>query len=308
MIRINQIKISVDKNDDEHLIHEISKKLHIHPRDIKNFKIIKQSLDARDKNNVLYVYTIDVEIINENKCLTIINDKNITKSPKETYIKQIPQNTNITPVIVGSGPAGLFAAYTFIESGIKPIIIERGEKIEERIKSVEQFWESNSLNPNSNVQFGEGGAGTFSDGKLNTLVKDKLFYGRHVLETFIKFGAPKEILYSYKPHIGTNILRTVIVNMREYLISKGTTFKYNSCVTDIITDNEKLQGIIINNQEKLSCNTLVLAIGHSARDTFRMLHQRGLSMSPKPFAVGIRIEHPQDMINESQYGKNLCHI
>lgn len=302
MIRIKQIKIKVEDDSKEKLLQETARRLKISYQNIKNYQIVKQSLDARDKNKILFVYDIDALVTNEKSILKHNHDKLVDISPKEEYHNPVAENPNLKVVIVGSGPAGLFAAYTFIETGIKPIIIERGEKMEERIKTVEEFWINNKLKENSNVQFGEGGAGTFSDGKLNTLVKDKFFYGKHVLETFVKFGAPPEILYSYKPHIGTDILRNVIINMREYLITKGAIFKYNSCMTDIIIENNTLKGIVINHQKQLECENLVLAIGHSARDTFRMLASKGLKMESKPFAVGIRIQHTQDMINESQYG------
>lgn len=302
MIRIRQIKIDVAHDNKEHLLTKIAKILHIKETDIIDYKIKKQSLDARDKNKIMFVYDLDIALKNEDKTLSKYQSNLIFKTPNEEYKKVLPKNKEIKPIIVGSGPAGLFAAYTFVESGISPIIIERGERIENRVQTVNKFWETGILNKNSNVQFGEGGAGTFSDGKLNTLVKDKDFYGKYVLSTFIKFGAPEEILYSYKPHIGTDILRDVIKNMRDYLISKGATFHFNSCMTDIIIKDNKLTGIVINNSETLPTDTLILAIGHSARDTFKMLHERGLNMESKPFAVGLRIEHPQELINESQYG------
>lgn len=303
MIRVRQIKIDAHKDQETMLIQKISKRLNINKEDIISYKIKKQSLDARDKTCIFYVYDIDCSIKNEERIFKYNKDNLITKTPKEDYKPVTTKKKDITPIIVGSGPSGLFAALTFVEAGIRPIILERGEQIENRVKTVEQFWNKGILNPNSNVQFGEGGAGTFSDGKLNTLVKDKLFYGKHVLETFVKFNAPEEILYSYKPHIGTDILRNVIINMRKYLISKGAIFKYNSCLTDIITKDDEISEIIINNTEHIECKTLVLAIGHSARDTFKMLNKKGLEMHQKPFAVGFRIEHLQEMINESQYGK-----
>lgn len=302
MIRVRQIKIDAHLDQEKNITKKLASRLKIKEKEIQNYQIKKQSLDARDKNIIFYVYDIDVEVLNEEYILNYNKDSLIIKTPKEEYQKIEALNKNIAPIIIGSGPAGLFAAHTFIESGIIPTIIERGEKIEDRIKTVNKFWETGILNENSNVQFGEGGAGTFSDGKLNTLVKDKLFYGKHVLETFIKFGAPPEILYSYKPHIGTDILREVIKNMREYLISKGAIFKYNSCLTDIIIKNNKIKEIVINNKEIVRTDILILAIGHSARDTFKLLAEKGLKMEAKPFAVGYRIEHPQDMINESQYG------
>lgn len=302
MIRVRQIKIDAHIKDQEIIKRKLASKLKINVTDIKSYKIKKQSLDARNKSLIYYVYDIDCEVENELKILKHIKDENIFIAPLEEYKKVEAKNKDVSVVIVGSGPSGLFAALTLVESGIKPLIIERGEKIEDRIKTVSEFWKSGKLNPNSNVQFGEGGAGTFSDGKLNTLTKDKLFYGKHVLETFVHFGASEEILYSYKPHIGTDVLRSVIKNMREYLIEKGATFRYNCCLTDLIIKKEKLEAIVVNSTETIKTNNLILAIGHSARDTFRMLHKKGLEMQAKPFAVGYRIEHNQDSINESQYG------
>lgn len=303
MIRIRQIKIDAHLNQEEMIISKIKSKLRIKQSEIINYNIKKQSLDARDKRCIYYVYDIDISLKNEEYILSHNKDILVKKVEEEGYQKKIAKNTNQSIIIVGAGPAGLFAAHTLAESGIKPIIIERGESIENRVKTIDSFWKSNKLNINSNVQFGEGGAGTFSDGKLNTLVKDKFFYGEHVLKTFVSFGAPKEILYSYKPHIGTDILRDVIINMRKYLISLGVTFLYNSCMTDIIIKENKVEGVVINNEREIKCEKLILAIGHSARDTFKLLNERGLIMQPKPFAVGLRIEHLQDDINESQYGE-----
>lgn len=303
MIRIRQIKIDAKLNQDEEIIKKIKAKLHLNKDEKIDYTIKKESLDARDKRCIYYVYDIDVSIKNENAILKHNKSDLISKTPTGSYEKKKVKNKDIKVVIVGSGPAGLFAAHTLAEAGIKPIIVERGEQIEKRIKTVNAFWESNKLNKNSNVQFGEGGAGTFSDGKLNTLVKDKFFYGEHVLKTFVGFGAPKEILYSYKPHIGTDVLRSVIINMRKYLISLGVKFLYNSCMTDLIIKDNKITGIIINDSEEIKCDRLILAIGNSARDTFKLLHEKGLIMEAKPFAVGLRIEHLQDKINESQYGE-----
>lgn len=302
MIRIKQLKIKVEDNTTNNLVAELARRLKISFNNIIDYKIIKQSLDARDKDKILMVYEVDVKVQNEANILKHNHDQFITISPKEQFIQPISNSNTLKVIIIGAGPAGLFAAYTLVEAGLRPIIIERGESIEKRVKTVEDFWQNNILNKNSNVQFGEGGAGTFSDGKLNTLVKDKFFYGKRVLETFVKFGAPEEIMYSYKPHIGTDILRNVIINMREYLISKGTIFRYNSCMTNITINNSTLKSITINNKEIIKCSSLILAIGHSARDTFRMLAKNGLNMESKPFAVGVRIQHSQNMINESQYG------
>ena len=304
MIRLRQIKVPIINDNKDVVIDKVCNKLKISKDDIFNFNIIKKSIDARDKNNILYVYEVDIEIAREDIILKHNRDKDIIKSESRNYEYSISGNKKLNNriVIVGSGPSGLFCAYMLAEAGFKPIVLERGEKMEDRVRTVCDFFENNNLNVNSNIQFGEGGAGTFSDGKLNTLVKDKLNRGKKVFEIFVENGAPSEIMYLQKPHIGTDILRNVIVNMRNKIIALGGEFFYNSTVTDILVDDNKINGVIINNQNKLFCDVLVLAIGHSARDTFLMLHKRNLAMKNKNFAVGVRIEHPQEMINRSQYG------
>ena len=212
------------------------------------------------------------------------------------------------PVIVGAGPAGLMAGYILAENNYNPIIIERGQDVDNRIKDVKKFWEEGVLNPNSNVQFGEGGAGAFSDGKLNTLVKDENNRGRKVFETFIKCGAPKDILYSYKPHIGTDVLVDVVKNMRKDIENMGGTFLYNTCLTNIQIEDNKVKSIEVNNSEIIECDVLVLAIGHSARDTFNVIYNLGLEMTSKPFAVGIRVQHLQSDIDMAQFGKKYKDI
>ena len=303
MLRIRQIKLPIDHNKNE-LKSKIAQKLNIKPNEIINFKINKQSIDARDKNNLMYIYEIDANIKNE-KHLLNKHSKDILKTPDETY--KLPQNgiktLNHQIIIVGSGPAGLFAGYMLSKAGFKPLIIERGEDIENRVKTIENFWKTGHLNPNSNVQFGAGGAGTFSDGKLNTGTKDKYFRNKEVLKTFVKHGAPKDILYLNKPHIGTDILRTVIQNMIDEIIKMGGQIKYNTCLTNINIKNNKLTSIEINHQEIVPCDNLILALGHSSRDTFEMLLNKGLNIVPKPFAIGIRIQHSQELINKAQYGK-----
>ena len=242
---------------------------------------------------------------NEAEILKKNRSKDVLKAPIENYEFNVTGTKKVEnrPVIVGSGPSGLFCAYMLAKHGYKPIILERGEKIEDRVKSVEKFWNEGILNPNSNVQFGEGGAGTFSDGKLNTLVKDKDFRNKKVLEIFVEMGAPREILYLNKPHIGTDLLRNVIINLRNKIIEMGGTIRYNSCLTNIFIESSKVKKIEINGNEKISVDILVLAIGHSARDTFRMLNRNNIPMEPKPFAIGVRVQHPQDKINFAQYGK-----
>lgn len=304
MIRIRQIKLPITSSSDI-LKVKIAKILKISVEDISKISIVKKSIDARKKDNLFYVYEVDVKTSLENKILKNNKGKDIFLSPEETYVFPTSGTTPLEkrPIIVGTGPAGLFCAYLLAENNYHPIIIERGEKIEDRIETVENFWQTGNLNTESNIQFGEGGAGTFSDGKLNTLVKDKKNRGRKAFEIFVENGAPEEIMYENKPHIGTDILRKVIVNIRNKIISMGGEFHYNTKLTNIFTTNNKLTSIEINNEKIIPCENLILAIGHSARDTFQMLNTKGLKLYPKPFAVGLRIEHPQSMINENQYGK-----
>lgn len=306
MIRIKGIKILIENYNDKNLKQAVAKKIKCNLEDIKELKINKQSIDARKKPKIFYILEVDIYIDNENKILKRNkNNKDIQKIFNEEYIYPKIGNKILKyrPVIIGSGPTGLFCAYILSEKGYKPIIIERGEKIEDRIKTVETFWKEGILNPNSNVQFGEGGAGTFSDGKLNTLTKDTEHRHKKVLEIFVQNGAPKEILYLHNPHIGTDVLRKVIVNIRNNIIKKGGTFKYRSTMTDINIKDNKIDFIKINNNEKIKTGILILAIGHSARDTFEMLLKKGITIVPKPFAVGLRIEHPQELINKNQYGE-----
>lgn len=232
MLRIRQIKIEVTKFSNEILKEAISKKLRIDLSWITSFRIVKESLDARNKNEIFYVYEVDVSVKNEENVLKKVHSQDIFIAPNEEYV--LPKEGNVTlkdrPIIVGSGPAGLFTGYLLAKSGYRPLILERGEKVEDRIKTVEQFWKTGKLNTDSNVQFGEGGAGTFSDGKLNTLVNDAYFRKKKVLETFVECGAPSDILYSYKPHIGTDILTSVVRNMRNKIIEMGGEFLYNTCL------------------------------------------------------------------------------
>lgn len=301
MLRIKNIKINVNK--DHLLINKICNKLKINSNDIKNYKIIKRSIDARDKNDILYVYELDVHVINENKILKRnINDVSISKEEKYEINITGKNKLNHRPIIIGSGPAGLFTAYQLSLLGYKPLIIERGEDVDNRVKTVEEFFKTNKLNINSNIQFGEGGAGTFSDGKLNTLTKDKEFRCKKVFEIFVENGANEDILYDYKPHIGTDLLRVVIKNMRNKIISFGGEFRYNTKLTDLIIEDNRIKKIIVNDKEEIETDILILAIGHSARDTFEMLHKNNIDMSSKPFAVGFRVIHKQSLINKSQFG------
>ena len=302
MIRIRQIKININEDNKETILSTISKKLGIKTTEIINYKINKKSIDARNKEKIMYIYEIDINTKTKNKIKYTNDVLEITEEKYEHKPKGTEKLKN-RPVIVGSGPCGLFCAYKLAQNGYKPIIIERGEDMDNRIKTVNKFWQENKINKNSNVQFGEGGAGTFSDGKLSTQIKDKSNRIKEVLNTFVLFKAPEEIKYDYMPHIGTDKLRDVVKNMRNKIIELGGEIKYNTCLTDITIENNKITSITLNEKEKLKCDVLVLAIGHSARDTFRMLNKKGISMTNKPFAVGLRVMHPQEMINKNQFGK-----
>lgn len=305
MIRIRQVKVNIAHSNMNEIKKQTSKKLKINENDINNVRIIKESIDARDKKNIYYIYEVEIDALNEDEILknSRSNDIYIPKIKEYKFTKKGKEKIKEKIIIIGSGPAGLFCAYMLSLNGYRVVVLERGDRIEERTKKVDEFWNSGKLDKNSNVQFGEGGAGTFSDGKLNTLVKDKDGRMKRVFEIFIENGAPYGIIYKNKPHIGTDLLKKVIINMRNKIISMGGEFRYNSCLTDINIIDDKVKSIIINNKEEILCNILVLAIGNSARDTFYMLHDKGINMTSKPFAVGIRIQHPQEMINNAQYGK-----
>ncbi len=303
MIRINQIKLPIDHKEEE-LKKKAAKALRIPVTEIKSLKIIKQSIDARKKEEILYIYSVEVETAREDAVIHKAKNVNVSKADKSDY--KFPGNgTEILkqrPVIIGSGPAGLFCGILLARHGYCPVLLERGEDVESRKKSVDAFWKGGSLNLQSNVQFGEGGAGTFSDGKLNTLVKDPLLRGRKVLELFVEFGADPSILYKNKPHIGTDVLSKIVKNIRTEIIRLGGEVRFGSCVTDFRITDGRLKGLIINGTETLDTEAVVLAIGHSARDTFETLLKRQVPMEQKSFAVGLRIQHPQKMINLSQYG------
>ena len=304
MLRINNIKIRKDMSNQEVFNLTISKNK-IKKEDIIKWYISKKSIDARKKDDVHYIYSIDLKVKDEKK---------YKKFDKVKEFKM--PNINITyssskrPIIVGAGPAGLFAALTLVQNGIKPIIIEQGQSVEKRKKTVDTFLSNGKLNPLSNVQFGEGGAGTFSDGKLTTGINSP--FCQKVLQEFVNFGAPEQIIYLSKPHIGTDNLINIIKNMREYIISKGGTFLFDTKVIDFKISNGKIKSIFylkqdlkntnFNSIEELKTDFVVLAIGHSSRDTFEKLHEKGIFMEKKNFSVGVRIEHLQEDINKAQYG------
>ena len=292
VIRIDNYKVFKDLSKDE-LFEEVIKKCKIDKNDLIDIKIVKKSIDARDKRNVYYNYAFDVKVSNESKypALKKVNEV-------EELVIDVKRNSEYKPIIVGSGPAGLFCALTLIDNGIKPIIIEQGSKVEDRINIINDHKENRVLNPLCNVQFGEGGAGTFSDGKLTTGISSPLI--RNVLEYFYKFGAPEEILYLSKPHIGTDNLVNIVRNIREYIISKGGEYYFDTKFTDFSYEDDVIT--VKCGDLEFKTDSLVLAIGHSARDTFKMLRAKDIEMNRKNFSVGVRIEHKQEMVDKSQYG------
>lgn len=298
MIIINNVKLSLD-TDFDNLIPVAAKQLKIRENDIVSATLHRKSVDARRKSDVHFCCSIKVETTkNEQKILK--NCKNANTFCEKEYVWEradfVPQNR---PVIVGFGPAGIFAALVLARAGLKPLVIERGEDVDKRTRTVEAFFSGGEINVNSNVQFGEGGAGTFSDGKLNTGIKDPRC--REILKIFSEFGADKNILTDAKPHIGTDVLKEVVKNIREEIILCGGEVRFNSRLEDIVFEDKTLKEIIVNGK-KIPCDDLILSIGHSARDTFKMLYKNGVSMERKPFAMGVRIEHLQSDINKALYG------
>lgn len=310
MLIINQVKIPVEKAgsiDGEYkaLLQAAAKKLNIDKSLIENLEIQKKSMDARKKPVLFYVYSITCTVPYEDKILKKSKSADIMKFLCKSYEFKVTgtKPCEYRPVIVGMGPAGLFCGYILAKHGYRPILLERGKKVEDRTKDVTYFWENGRLLHNSNVQFGEGGAGTFSDGKLNTLIKDKTGRNKEVLRILVENGAPEHILYDSKPHIGTDILSLTVANMRNKMLEWGADIRYESQVTDIITDGYALTGLVINDSEKINVENVVFAIGHSARDTFEMLYSHKIPMEAKDFAVGFRVQHPQSFIDNSQYGR-----
>lgn len=303
MIRITQLKLPV-AHTREQLEKKIAKTLKSTGSSF-TYEIKKQSLDCRHKNDKKFVYTIDVKIKEEAKIAKKVNNNNVTLTKEQIYQFPLPGETPLktAPVIIGSGPAGLFCGWYLAKAGYAPLILERGEEAQKRQETVEAFWKNGILDPDSNVQFGEGGAGTFSDGKLNTLVKDPFGRNHEVLKRFVQAGAPEEILYQQKPHLGTDVLVGIVQKMRHEIEEMGGSFRFRTKVTDLIFEDGALQAVQVNGKEQIPTQVCVLAIGHSARDTFDMLFQRGVFMEPKSFAVGVRIEHPQSMINLDLYGE-----
>lgn len=306
MIRLNELKLPLD-HEEGALIAAITKKLGISADQVISFNIFRRGYDARKKANILLIYTLDVVVENEAALLEqFVSDPHVKQTPDMEYkfVAQAPKNLTERPVVIGFGPCGLFAGLVLAQMGFNPIIVERGKEVRERTKDTFGFWRKRTLNTESNVQFGEGGAGTFSDGKLYSQVKDPNFYGRKVITEFVEAGAPEEILYVSKPHIGTFKLVTMIEKMRAKIIELGGEIRFSTRVDDIHMDGEQITGLTLSNGEQIHSRYVVLAVGHSARDTFEMLHDRGVYMEAKPFSVGFRVEHKQSMIDEARFGPN----
>lgn len=301
MLRVNQIKLTI--NDSKGSIkHKTAVKLGIHDSDIQKIQIYKESIDARKGRSISKVYTVDITV--DEKLETQLIDSAVPDVTLiEPYSYTVPKHGTKAmhgrPIVVGFGPAGMMAAVLLAEEGYRPIIIERGSKVEERVKKVEEFWEKGILDPKCNVQFGEGGAGTFSDGKLTTRVKDQRII--KVMDELIEAGAKEEIRYTAHPHIGTDQLRIIVKNIREKIINLGGTFHFDTLVEDILIENGQVTGVVTG-KGIIKSKFVILAIGHSARDTFHKLQEHQVAMEPKPFAIGVRVEHKQAMINANQYG------
>ncbi len=345
MIKITQIKISIDQvaavapaealkhgilseEERQMVLRETEKLLRVSQEQIREFTVLRRSVDARKKQNIIFSYTVTLCMAQEHRIVKRCRNKNVQlvgpgqhdlhkrcekNLPDREYVEEVHafvENKTVPkkvyrPVVVGTGPAGLFAALTLAESGARPIVLERGSKLEVRNKKVSAFWDGKPLDPECNVQFGEGGAGTFSDGKLNTLVKDPTGRGRRVLDTFVRFGAPEEIRYLQKPHIGTDKLGAVVKAIRNYMIDLGAEVWFDTRFCDLLLRKNQVTGIRYEQEGQTAeyeTDTVILATGHSARDTFAMLHAQGIPMEAKSFAIGVRMEHPQEMIGRNQYG------
>lgn len=324
MIRVNQLKLPVEHKQED-LKKKAARALRITPEQIERLEIRRRSLDGRKKPELFYSYTVDIKTAREEQVLHRAKNSQaaICREKPYTFPKPGEEKLFSPPVIAGAGPAGLFAGLMLARAGYRPVILERGEDVDSRRKRVDEFWKTGNLDVLSNVQFGEGGAGTFSDGKLNTLVKDPLMRNRLVLEIFCEFGADPSILYDSKPHIGTDVLSGIVKAMRQEIVRLGGQVRFCCQVTDLVTEGGQICGVKVRQQERkpdenteeneddklqekeefLPAQAVILAVGHSARDTFSMLEEKKIPMDAKSFAVGLRIQHPQPLINLSQYGR-----
>ncbi len=309
-MRLTELKLPLDHTADA-LRAEIIRRLGIAPGELLDYTIYRRSFDARKASAIVLTYTLDVELKNEQAVLNRLRgEPHAGPTPDTNYrfVAQAPAaHRHLRPVVIGTGPCGLFAGLLLAQMGFHPLILERGKKVRERTKDTWGFWRQGQLNPESNVQFGEGGAGTFSDGKLYSQIRDPEYRGRKVLTEFVKAGAPEEILYVAKPHIGTFRLVSMVENMRAGIEALGGEIRFQSRVADLRIENGRVRGLMLADGEHIAADHVVLAVGHSARDTFHMLHARGVHMEAKPFSIGVRIEHPQSLIDHARFGKHAGH-
>lgn len=312
MLRLTEIRLPLDHGEPD-IVHAICERLGIDASELLRYTVSRRAVDARRATPV-FIYTVDVEMEGEaRRRAGLRHDRHIVTTPDTTYrfVAQAPRNLRSRPVIIGFGPCGIFAALVLAQMGFRPIVLERGKEVRQRTRDTWDLWRRGILHPESNVQFGEGGAGTFSDGKLYSQIKDPRHLGRKVLEEFVRAGAPPEILYAAKPHIGTFRLVSMVENMRATILSLGGEIRFESRVTDIDIETRggvrQVCGVVLASGDTIDTDQLVLAVGHSARDTFRMLHDRGVHIEAKPFSIGYRIEHPQSLIDRARYGKNTGH-
>ncbi len=305
MLRLTDVKLPLD-HPESAIEAAILVKLGIRAEDLLVYTIAKRSYDARKRSAIVLIYSIDVEVRDEANILQRLHDDPHVRTAPDTrykFVAQAPSELTSRPVVIGTGPCGLFAGLILAQMGFKPIILERGKAVRERTVDTFGLWREKVFNAESNVQFGEGGAGTFSDGKLYSQIKDPQHHGRKVLTEFVKAGAPPEILYVSKPHIGTFKLVSMVEKMRATITALGGEIRFQSRVEDILIDNGQVRGVMLAGGEHIACDHLVLAVGHSARDTFRMLHDRGVYIEAKPFSIGFRIEHPQSLIDRCRFGE-----
>lgn len=309
MIRLTELRLPLEHAPEE-LNAAVLRRLGLRPEELLALHIHKRSPDARKKSALQFVYSLDLALADEAAVLARFNDDTHVKPTPDMeyrFVARAPESLPLRPVVVGFGPAGIFAALILAQSGFRPLVLERGRKVRERTKDTWDLWRRHELHPESNVQFGEGGAGTFSDGKLYSQIRDPRHLARKVLTEFVKAGAPEEILYVNRPHIGTFRLVSMVEKMRAGIENLGGEIRFNARVEDLIIENGHVRAVVLANNETIRADQVVLALGHSARDSFAMLHRRGVFMEAKPFAVGLRIEHPQSLIDRARYGNSAGH-
>ena len=310
MLRLTEVRLPLE-HDEAALKTALLARLGVTPDALLNFKVFRRAYDARKTTQIFFIYTVDVELRDEAKALRrFANDPHLGATPDMAYrfVTQARADERRRPVIIGTGPCGLFVGLLLAQMGFKPLILERGKIARERAQDTWGLWRQGKLNPDSNVQFGEGGAGTFSDGKLSSQIKDPRFLGRKVLEEFVKAGAPEEILTIAKPHIGTFRLVKMVENLRAQMQALGAEIRFDRRVEEILLDaDRRVRGVRLADGEEIASEHVVLAVGHSARDTFAMLYEKGVSMEAKPFSIGVRIEHPQSLIDKARFGRFAGH-